>query len=162
MRDRRLLGDLFQERRDFLRFAVDLKFEALADFSIFRLVADRWGCGGMFDRWSSPEAVFGLLKELSRGRPCDITGISDYRMLDDRLYFRQLLAGRDFGPGDVPRSHPVAINNQALAQKFFPGANPVGREIRISTGPGELHPVEARCRMPRPYRRKYLRPLIRR
>src|SRR4030095_9458502 len=30
----------------------------------------------------SPEAVFQLLKELSRGQPCDITGIEDYAMLD--------------------------------------------------------------------------------
>jgi assimilatory nitrate reductase catalytic subunit len=56
--------------------------QALADFSIFRLVAEYWGCGRMFDRWTSPAAVFELLKELSRGQPCDITGIRDYEMLD--------------------------------------------------------------------------------
>jgi assimilatory nitrate reductase catalytic subunit len=58
--------------------------EALADFAIFRLIADAWGCGEMFRRWSSPEAVFQILKELSRGQPCDITGIADYRALDER------------------------------------------------------------------------------
>lgn len=58
--------------------------QALADFSIFRLIAETWGCGEMFERWTSPAAGFELLKELSRGRPCDITGITDYRMLDDR------------------------------------------------------------------------------
>ena len=57
--------------------------EALADFSIFKLVAEYWGCGRMFDRWTDPEAVFQLLKELSRGQPCDITGIRDYQMLDE-------------------------------------------------------------------------------
>lgn len=57
---------------------------ALADFAIFRLVAEAWGCGPMFDDWHTPEAVFQRLKELSRGRPCDITGITDYRMLDER------------------------------------------------------------------------------
>jgi predicted molibdopterin-dependent oxidoreductase YjgC len=36
----------------------------------------------MFSRWSSPEAVFHILKEISRGQPCDISGIVDYRMLD--------------------------------------------------------------------------------
>ena len=56
--------------------------EALSDFNIFRLVAHYWGCSQMFSRWSSPEAVFQILKDLSRGRPCDITGIEDYRMLD--------------------------------------------------------------------------------
>jgi assimilatory nitrate reductase catalytic subunit len=57
---------------------------ALADFSIFRLIADAWGCGEMFRRWATPEAVFHALKELSRDQPCDITGIADYQMLDER------------------------------------------------------------------------------
>ena len=56
---------------------------ALADFHIFKLVAEYWGCGNMFEPWSSPEAAFELVKELSRGRPCDITGIRDYRMIDE-------------------------------------------------------------------------------
>jgi assimilatory nitrate reductase catalytic subunit len=55
--------------------------EALADFHIFQLVAEAWGVGELFREWSSPEAVFQILKELSRGRPCDITGIEDYAML---------------------------------------------------------------------------------
>ena len=57
--------------------------QALADFHIFQLIAEAWGCGEMFARWTSPEAVFQILKELSRGQPCDITGIGDYAMLDD-------------------------------------------------------------------------------
>ncbi len=57
--------------------------QALADFHIFQLVAHSWGCGEMFARWTSPEAVFELLKECSRGQPCDITGIAGYRMLDE-------------------------------------------------------------------------------
>jgi assimilatory nitrate reductase catalytic subunit len=55
---------------------------ALSDFNIFKLVAHYWGCAQMFSRWSSPEAVFHILKEISRGQPCEITGIDDYRMLD--------------------------------------------------------------------------------
>ena len=58
--------------------------QALADFSIFRLLAQAWGCGEWIERWSDPAAAFQLLKELSRGRPSDITGITDYRMLDER------------------------------------------------------------------------------
>jgi len=58
--------------------------QALADFSIFRLITNAWGCGEMFQRWTSPEAVFQSLKELSRGQPHDITGIADYQMLDER------------------------------------------------------------------------------
>jgi assimilatory nitrate reductase catalytic subunit len=55
---------------------------ALSDFHIFRLIAHYWGCGAQFTRWSSPEAVFDLLKELSRGQPCDISGIESYGHLD--------------------------------------------------------------------------------
>jgi assimilatory nitrate reductase catalytic subunit len=58
--------------------------QALSDFSIFRLIAHYWGCGEMFSRWTDPEAVFHLLKKCSRGQPCDITGIRDYRMIDER------------------------------------------------------------------------------
>jgi assimilatory nitrate reductase catalytic subunit len=58
--------------------------EALADFHIFKLVADYWGCGEMFRHWQSPEAVFQLLKQLSARQPCDITGIESYEMLDRR------------------------------------------------------------------------------
>ena len=57
--------------------------EALADSSIFTLIARYWGCWEMFEKWDSPEAVFGLLKQLSKNRPCDFTGIDDYRMIDE-------------------------------------------------------------------------------
>jgi assimilatory nitrate reductase catalytic subunit len=57
--------------------------EALSDFNIFRLVAGYWGCGEMFREWSSPEATFQIMKRLSTGQPCDITGIRDYRHLDE-------------------------------------------------------------------------------
>jgi assimilatory nitrate reductase catalytic subunit len=56
--------------------------EALADFHIFRLIAEYWGCGEMFCEWDTPEAVFQILKRLSAGQPCDVTGIDDYVMLD--------------------------------------------------------------------------------
>ena len=56
---------------------------ALADFSIFKMAAEAWGCGDMFDEWTSPEAVFGVLRRLSAGRPCDITGIDSYQQVDE-------------------------------------------------------------------------------
>jgi assimilatory nitrate reductase catalytic subunit len=58
--------------------------KALADFSIFKLVAAAWGVAEMFREWDSPEAVFQIMKRLSKGRPCDISAIGDYQMLDDR------------------------------------------------------------------------------
>jgi assimilatory nitrate reductase catalytic subunit len=57
--------------------------EALADFHIVRLLAEAYGCGEMFRRWDSPEAVFGLLTRLSEGQPCDITGIDGYATIDE-------------------------------------------------------------------------------
>ncbi len=56
--------------------------QALSDFHIFQLIAAAWGCGGLFREWRSPEAVFQILKRLSAGRPCDFSGIADYRHLD--------------------------------------------------------------------------------
>jgi len=56
---------------------------ALADFQIFRLVAEAWGCGELFSGWKTPEDVFGSMKALSRYQPCEFTGISGYSMLEE-------------------------------------------------------------------------------
>ncbi len=56
---------------------------ALSDFNICRLIAHHSGCDEMFAEWTSPEAVFQILKRCSKGQPCDITGITDYRMIDE-------------------------------------------------------------------------------
>jgi predicted molibdopterin-dependent oxidoreductase YjgC len=70
--------------------------EALADFYIFKLIADAWGCGDMLRAFESPEQTFQLLKKVSKGQPCDITGITDYAMLDDRRGIQwPLPEGRD-------------------------------------------------------------------
>jgi assimilatory nitrate reductase catalytic subunit len=58
--------------------------EALADFHIFKLIADYWGCGQMFRRWDSPATVFRLLQQLTAEQPCDITGIEGYHILAER------------------------------------------------------------------------------
>jgi anaerobic selenocysteine-containing dehydrogenase len=57
--------------------------QALSDFNIFKLIAHYWGCASMFKDWTSPEAVFQILKKLSAGRPCDFSGVEDYHMLDE-------------------------------------------------------------------------------
>ncbi len=57
--------------------------QALSDFRIFRALADAWGCGSMFARWTSPEAVFQMLKACTTGQPCDITGIRDYNHIEE-------------------------------------------------------------------------------
>ncbi|HEX3742320.1 MAG TPA: ABC transporter permease [Bryobacteraceae bacterium] len=49
-------------------------------------------------------------------------------------YFRTLgtpiLVGRDFGPQDTETSTHVAIVNRAMANRFFPGVDPVGKTYR--------------------------------
>jgi putative ABC transport system permease protein len=58
-------------------------------------------------------------------------------------YFRtlgiRLAAGRDFTEHDDFKSTPVVIVNQALARRFFPNQNPIGKHVRpgIGSGPGE-------------------------
>ena len=36
----------------------------------------------MFRKWTSPESVFRILAKCSKGRPCDISGISDYAEIE--------------------------------------------------------------------------------
>ena len=50
-----------------------------------------------------------------------------------------LLQGRDFTERDEAKATPVLIVNQAFAQQFFPGENPVGKHIQAGIsngGPG--------------------------
>jgi anaerobic selenocysteine-containing dehydrogenase len=55
--------------------------QALSDFNILRLLASAWGAGDMFKAWTSPAAAFQLLRQLSKGQPCDISGIEGYDVL---------------------------------------------------------------------------------
>ena len=58
--------------------------QALSDFYIFKAVAKAWGCAHLFEAWDCPESVFESLKELSKGQPCDFSGIPSYQALDIR------------------------------------------------------------------------------
>jgi anaerobic selenocysteine-containing dehydrogenase len=58
--------------------------QALADFYIFKLIAKYWGCDSLFKEWETPEDAFKAMAALSRGLPCDFSGVGDYRMIDAR------------------------------------------------------------------------------
>lgn len=58
--------------------------KALADYSIFRLIAEYWGCGDLFRDRATPEDAFQVMKKLSAGKPCDFSGIRDYAEIDLR------------------------------------------------------------------------------
>jgi putative ABC transport system permease protein len=53
-------------------------------------------------------------------------------------YFRTLraalLSGRDFNDADVASGVPVAIVNQLFVRKFWQGADPVGKRLRLFEG----------------------------
>ncbi|HEX9682506.1 MAG TPA: molybdopterin-dependent oxidoreductase [Acidimicrobiales bacterium] len=56
--------------------------QALADFWIFKAIADAWGCSNLFSKWTDPEAVFEILQSLSAAQPCDFTGVNGYSAIE--------------------------------------------------------------------------------
>jgi putative ABC transport system permease protein len=47
-----------------------------------------------------------------------------------------ILRGRDFNENDTANTPAVALINQAMATRYWPGQNPIGRQIAISKGEG--------------------------
>lgn len=47
----------------------------------------------------------------------------------------RMLSGRDFNDRDTTASPWVAIVNQTMAQRFFPGQDPIGQRIRVDLSP---------------------------
>jgi ferredoxin-nitrate reductase len=85
--------------------------QALSDFAIFKLIAEAWGCGDLLREWTSPAAAFQLLKALSRGKPCDFSGIRDYAHLDEsggiQWPFTDADAKSEKEGAPVPRRHDL-------------------------------------------------------
>lgn len=54
----------------------------LTDYDIFLGVGEALGMGHYLDKWRTPRDAFEVIKECSKGMPCDITGIT-YDMLTD-------------------------------------------------------------------------------
>ncbi len=92
---------------------------AMTDFSIFRLLAEAWGCEELLTEWTAPEAVFQILKRLSKGRPCDLSGIDDYVMID-------AAGGIQWPFGEAEAAEPTLSGERRLFEdgRFF---HPDGR-----------------------------------
>jgi len=45
-----------------------------------------------------------------------------------------LAAGREFNEGDTAAAPPVAVINEAMAQRFWPGLNPIGMRVTPDSG----------------------------
>src|SRR5205807_4947466 len=84
--------------------------QALSDFNIFKLIAHYWRCAEMFREWTSPEAVFQILKRLSARRPCDFSGIRDYQHLDEcgGIQWPWPLERGVAEPGTVTKTKPLS------------------------------------------------------
>jgi assimilatory nitrate reductase catalytic subunit len=93
--------------------------QALADFHIFRLVAEAWGCGELFSAWKSPEDVFGSMKALSRNQPCEFTGISGYRMIEEEGGIQWPLRAADVTPQEVGDSQVIRERRLFEDGEFF-------------------------------------------
>jgi putative ABC transport system permease protein len=52
-----------------------------------------------------------------------------------------ILAGRDFSTADTPKSPRVVIVNEAFAQKFFAGSNPIGKVFQKSGDPKATYQI---------------------
>ncbi|EGT3617020.1 nitrate reductase [Clostridium perfringens] len=52
----------------------------LSDYEIFLGIGEALGMGSLLDKWRTPEDAFKLLRECSKGMPCDITGASYERL----------------------------------------------------------------------------------
>lgn len=79
--------------------------KALADFSIFRLMARYWGCSDLFQEWDTPENVFKILGKLTKGRPCDISGITGYDLLEEK--------------GGIQWPYPAENADKAIQRRLF-------------------------------------------
>lgn len=97
------------------------------------------------------EAV-GVVKDLPLGlsyRSSNVLPIDSQSQVDDRGvvssnsvagpdFFKAmgipLLRGRFFDDGDVQETERVAIVNQSFVQRFWPGADPIGRQFRFLNG----------------------------
>jgi ferredoxin-nitrate reductase len=110
--------------------------QALSDFAIFRLVAQAWGCGPLFEKWTSPAAAFQILKELSRGRPCDFTGIRDHAHIEAEGGIQwpyPAAAGSEshFCRAGSPNPASIAASFPKQAGFGDPALQPIARERRL-------------------------------
>lgn len=76
-----------------------------------------------------------------QGRPLESerSPVADIAVVDSE-YFRTmevpLLAGRNFSLFDTYKTKPVAVIDQTLAQRYWPGESPLGQELKFAFGRG--------------------------
>jgi putative ABC transport system permease protein len=100
---------------------------ALTTRPVFSLNYNRW------DIW-----VPGRHQPGERGETVEVTTVSDdyFKTMDVPI-----VAGRAFGSNDGPDAPRVAIVNETMARKLWPGQTAVGRTFRSRAGDGPLFEV---------------------
>ncbi len=63
---------------------LDKEEDELSDYEILLGIGEALGMGSLLDKWRTPEDAFKLLRECSKGMPCDITGVSYERLRDSK------------------------------------------------------------------------------
>jgi predicted permease len=78
-------------------------------------------------------SIQGRPTESERGPVADIAVV-------DKEYFRTmevpLMSGRNFTDSDTYKTKPVAVIDQTLARRYWPGQNPLGQELKFGFGRG--------------------------
>ena len=78
-------------------------------------------------------SIQGRPTESERGPVADIAVV-------DKEYFRTmeipLITGRNFTDSDTYKTKPVAVIDQTLARRYWPGQNPLGQELKFGFGRG--------------------------
>jgi putative ABC transport system permease protein len=59
-----------------------------------------------------------------------------------------LLAGRAFTDGDTTAAEPVTVIDEALARRFFPGEQPIGKRLKLGPGLYTIIGVAGRVKAP--------------
>jgi predicted permease len=73
------------------------------------------------------------------------TGHAEYRLASSGYFTAMgitILRGRVFDASDGPNAPPAAVISQALAQKYFPGVDPIGRRIQFGNMDGDERLLE--------------------
>ncbi|MFH0344137.1 MAG: molybdopterin oxidoreductase family protein [Chromatiales bacterium] len=70
-----------ERRLGIVQKVMDPPGEALSDFEIVKKLVQAWGCAERFSAWKDVDAAFEIIREATKGQPCDIGGIKSRRQL---------------------------------------------------------------------------------
>jgi putative ABC transport system permease protein len=81
------------------------------------------------DQWMQPFTIAGRPVSRLEDMPAATFNVTDSHYL--RTLAVPLQKGRDFSEADTETSPPVALINRTFANQYFPGEDPIGRQIRL-------------------------------